>query len=148
MRMVRPVRERWLAETREVARHDLDGGPEHHWFREGASVYLVKVGWWEIEPNSLGPEFPGTREVKRGATVAIDASGKVHAVIRTGRVGSSQGRDLFLGRLAAAGALVTPEKALGPDGKPLRGLFTVDSTKGAMRLQGGFQALHVADVLP
>jgi hypothetical protein len=116
---------------------------ERKYLSERQPVRLIRLAWWESVPIELGNEFPDRCDVKRGTTIAVDEAGAIVAVLRGGRDSHATGRQVFLHRLADGGSLQPP---VGPPdrtgGRPAMRTTLAD---GALRVEGGFEALHVAD---
>ena len=101
---------------------------------------LLKVAWRERCRITLGSDFPGQCDVKRGTTIAVDNEGHVLSVLTSGRGAQPAGRQTFLQRLVDSGSLIPASESVTP-GLGLRAAV-VD---GALRLDGALEALHVAD---
>jgi hypothetical protein len=109
-------------------------------------VVLVKVAWWETQPVTLPGAGATSCDLKAGVTVAIDADGRVRALLRTTRHDRTmEARQMYLRRLADTAVLRFAGDELGPDGVPLRGRVPAKTSEGRLRVSGGFQALHIAD---
>jgi hypothetical protein len=116
---------------------------------ERAELLVIQVAWWTAEPNSLGRAFGMTREVKRGATLAVDADGVVHALLRGGQEPELiHRRDAFLARQARAGHLLAPHQGVGPDGAKLTHYLYAEQHQGGTRFTGGLRALHLLEEPP
>jgi hypothetical protein len=113
---------------------------------EDAELLVIQVAWWKAEPNSLGRVFGMTREVKVGTTLAVDADGVVHALLRGGQEPDLiRRRDAFLARQARAGLLLPPHLGVGPDGEILANYLHAVPHPGGMRFTGGYRALHLLE---
>ena len=113
---------------------------------DATAVRLVKASWWTRVPIDLGPEFGERAEVKTGATIAVAEDGSVVAMLRgaTTRTAAA-GRPLFLSRLIDGGTLAPPAVSARPDDQPTPSMIRSSLVDGALRIDGGFQALHIAD---
>lgn len=106
---------------------------------------LMKVSWSETEASDAGGGLPARRRFTRGTTLAIDwDTHQVRAVV-TGAGGEAarRSRDAFVRRLLAADVLRLGAEALGPNGRPLRGVVFGDVVGGALRLRATARALHI-----
>ena len=113
---------------------------------DATAVRLVKASWWTRVPIDLGPEFGKRAEVKTGATVAVVADGSIVALLRGATTrAAADGRPLFLRRLVDGGTLVPPAASRRPDDPPTPSLIRSSLADGTLRIDGGFQSLHIAD---
>lgn len=106
---------------------------------------LFKVCWQETEACNAGAGLPTRRRVVRGTTLAIDwDTQKVRAVVAA-RGGDEirHSRDAFIRRLVDNDVLRLGTQALGPDGRPLRGVVLGDVVDGTLRLRATARALHL-----
>ncbi len=112
---------------------------------------LFKVKWDEMEPNPLGAAFPPQRRISAGTTLAIDWESRIVRSILTcqrsqrteEQAEQRNDRDLLLRALVERGLLVPEERAVGPDGLPLRSLLRAESASGLMRVRGAARLLHI-----
>jgi hypothetical protein len=106
----------------------------------------LKASWWIAEPSDLREEFGATREIKVGATLVLDPSGAVQALLRGGQEQAQAARrSEFLRRLAEVGVLLPPGRSNGPDGRPLQGYLSSEVRSGFLRVAGGLRTLHIAE---
>jgi hypothetical protein len=111
-------------------------------------LLVIKVFWWDTEPNELGEQFGDMREFRRGATIVMDSNGAVRELLRCSQDETqSANRNEFLRGLAMTGGLLAPGRSIGPEGKNLQGYLHSTLRSGVLRVSGGFQALHIAEDL-
>jgi hypothetical protein len=110
---------------------------------------LFKVWWYQQEENRIGPGFPDRRQVVTGTTMAWDRdTGKLRAILSTARpdpdelAKQQQDRDLMLAGLADEGLLRPGSQPLGPDGRPLRLVASIETTREVMRVSNVARMLH------
>jgi hypothetical protein len=104
---------------------------------------LFKVTWTETEPCAAGAGLPGVRRIARGSTLAVDWERRIVRAVVQSQPGGAGDRDLFVRRLADRDALATDDLALGPDGRPRRGVIRADTAGGVLRLYKTARALHL-----
>lgn len=103
---------------------------------------VIKIAWWQREPNDLGPRWGRQRRFRTGATIVVDGDANVVAALRNSHGAAAAGsRSRFLGRLIAAGP-----GSVGPDGEPLQGGLRAALAGDTLSVSGALQALHVTDV--
>jgi hypothetical protein len=107
---------------------------------------IFKVSWDQVEPNRLGPAFPGRRQVTVGTTLAIDWDSKtVRSRLTSDASGQQRAdRDELLRRLADEGTLRVTSRALAPNGRWLRTVVRAETSAGLMRVRGSGRMLHIA----
>jgi hypothetical protein len=104
--------------------------------------HIIKIAWWQGEPNDLGPRWGRQRRYRTGATIVVDPDGKIVAALRNSHGAAAAGsRSRFLGRMIAASP-----GSVGPDGKPLLGGLRATLDGDMLSISGALQALHVAEV--
>jgi len=112
---------------------------------------IFKVGWTQLEPNSLGGQFSTNRRVRVGTTLAIDwETKKIRALLTSGqnfrqneRDEQTRDRDLFLRNMVKKGYLVPAREAVGPDGKELHSIIGAADINGAMKVVRMARMLHI-----
>ena len=104
---------------------------------------LFKVTWTEMEPCAAGAGLPRTRRIARGSTLAIDWDRKIVRAVVQSRPGGAGDRDLLVRRLVDRDELAMDDLALGPDGRPRRGVVHADTAGGVLRLYKTARALHL-----
>jgi hypothetical protein len=112
---------------------------------------IFKVSWTQIEPNSLGNQFPASRRYKLGTTMAIDwETKKIRALLTSGQnisrkeaIEQGTDRDIFLTKLVKKGYLVPEREAIGPDGRKLQSVIGSLDINGAMKVVNMARMLHI-----
>jgi hypothetical protein len=112
---------------------------------------IFKVSWTQIEPNSLGSQFPENRRFKVGTTLAIDwETKKVRALLTSGHniypneeSEQRSDRDIFLKKLVKQGYLVPSREAIGPDEKELQSVIGAANINGTMKVANMARLLHI-----
>ncbi|HET9233461.1 MAG TPA: hypothetical protein VFP10_04920, partial [Candidatus Eisenbacteria bacterium] len=120
-----------------------------YWHRDGKREVrecLLKVLWNEIEENPDIGGLPKKRRFTAGTTLAIEwcPEPRVRAVLSSTR--SRQERsdtDKLIRRLVDEDVLKVSDHALGPMGRPLRGVIAADVTAGSLRIRGAGRMLHI-----
>ena len=109
-------------------------------------IVLVKASWWESQPVTLPGAGATSCDIRMGVSAALDAEGRLRALLRTSRDNRAMaGRQEYLRRLADSAVLLAPGDDLGPDGEPLRARVPTTVSDGRLRVIGAFHALHIAD---
>jgi hypothetical protein len=107
---------------------------------EKTEHYLIKLAWWQREPNDI-VGWGTHRRYRTGATIVARKSGRVRAVLQNPNTTmTTASRSLFLGRMLQ-GEPATP--ALGPDGVALQGELRASLVNNTLSITGAMQALHV-----
>ncbi len=120
-----------------------------YWHRNGNSEVrecLFKVSWSEIEDNVEVGGLPPKRRLAAGTTLAIEwnPERRVRAVLTSSRSQAQQAdTDQLIRRLVDEDVLRVGELALGPTGRPLRGVISADISGGSLRIRGAGRLLHV-----
>jgi hypothetical protein len=104
---------------------------------------LFKVTWTETEPCAAGAGLPAVRRIARGSTLAIDWERRIVRAVVQSQPGGPGDRDLFVRRLIGRDELAMDDLALGPDGRPCRGVIRADTAGGVLRLYKTARALHL-----
>jgi hypothetical protein len=124
-----------------------DESPAEEMVRE----YLLKVWWYQEEENPLGPGFPSQRQIAVGTTLAWDHDTGEPRVLLTSacrerveeQAEQQKHRNLMLRQLAEEGLLQPGPQKVGPDGRPLRMVVSVEGTNQIMRVANMARMLHI-----
>lgn len=120
-----------------------------YWHRDGKEEVrecLFKVSWSEVEPNRARRGLPRRRRVRAGTTLAITWTDRpsVRACVTTARREEDRrATDALVRTLADAERLALGDAALGPGGRPRRGVVAAEVSGGTLRLRGVARMLHV-----
>jgi hypothetical protein len=110
------------------------------WTSANTEHYLIKLGWWQREPNDL--EGWGThRRYRTGATIVVEKSGRVRAFLQH-RHTAMASRSNFLRRVLI-GERTTLQ--IGPDGVALQRGLRARLENDTLAITGAMQALHVVE---
>lgn len=120
--------------TPEIRPQSITPGGEH---------LLVKLSWHETEPNEV-TSWGRLRRYRTGATLVLDARGRVRALLRNGGGAlQSERRGAFLARLLADDPAPLATR-IGPDGRPLEHGVRASLRGDTLSISGAMQALHLA----
>ena len=112
--------------------------------RQAGTECLFKVSWDHEEPNHLGSAYPRQRQITLGTTLVIDWDTKRVLAMLTSRPKEQRdGRDLLLRRLINEDMLRMGHRAMGPDGRWLRGAIRAETMRGLMRIRATARMLHI-----
>jgi len=110
------------------------------WTSETTENYLIKLAWWQREPNDL-VGWGTHRRYRTGATIIAEKSGRVRTVLQnTNTPIATTSRTNFL-KLMLKGERSTPE--IGPDGAELQRGLRASLENDTLSITGAMQALHV-----
>jgi len=107
---------------------------------------LFKVSWSGIEKNAAVGGLPSKRRFIAGTTLAIEwlPEPRVRALLTANRGKVERAdTDQLIRQLVAEDLLRIGDLALGPMGRPLRGVIAADITGGSLRLRSTGRMLHV-----
>ena len=110
------------------------------WTSETTENYLIKVAWWQREPNDLAG-WGTHRRYRTGATIVAEKSGRVRTVLQNANTPmTTASRSNFL-RLMLKGERAITE--IGPDGVALQQGLRASLENDTLSITGAMQALHV-----
>ena len=110
------------------------------WTSEKTENYLIKLAWWQREPNDLAG-WGAHRRYRTGATIVSEKSGRVRTVLQNANTPmTTTSRTNFL-KLMLQGERSTPE--IGPDGIALQRGLRASLVNDTLSITGAMQALHV-----
>ncbi|MFP5416273.1 MAG: hypothetical protein ACLGHZ_05275 [Actinomycetes bacterium] len=114
-------------------------------YSTGRGQTVVRVTWTAQEPNAAASRIAPLRAVSTGtALVADTSSGRVLSLLKSDTTHPRQAtdRDRVVRWLADEGLLLTPEEAVGPDGRRLVAPLVARSVRQTLTLTGGARMVH------